>query len=61
MVCVVKFLMPPKEHRVIDNDVVYEIREDTSSGIQFVVCLMKMNEVIQHVLMKIVFNNLVCC
>jgi hypothetical protein len=53
--------MPPKEHRVIDNDVVYEIREDTSSGIQFVVCLMKMNEVIQHVLMKIVFNNLVCC
>ncbi len=37
MVCVVKFWMPPKKHRGIDNDGVYEISEDTLSGIQFVV------------------------
>jgi hypothetical protein len=29
--------MPPKEHKVIDNDGVYEISDDTLSGIQFVV------------------------
>ncbi len=37
MWCVVKFLMPPKEHRVTDNDGVYEISGDTLNGIQFVV------------------------
>ncbi len=37
MVFVVKFLMPPKEHRVGGNDGVYEMSKDTLNGIQFVI------------------------
>ncbi len=44
MVCVVKFLMPPKEHRVSGNDVVYEMNKDTLNGIQFVIVVLDDDE-----------------
>ncbi len=37
VVCVAKFLMPPRDHIVSGNDGVYEMSEDTLSGINFVI------------------------
>jgi hypothetical protein len=37
VVCVAKFLMPDKEHIVSRNDNVYEMSEDTLSGINSII------------------------
>ncbi len=37
MVCVAKFIMPHRDHIVSGNDGVYEMSENTLSGINFVI------------------------
>ncbi len=37
VVCVAKFLLPPRDHIVSGNDGVYEMSENTLSGINFVI------------------------
>jgi hypothetical protein len=37
VVCVAKFFKPPRDHIVSGNDGVYEMSEDTLSGINFVI------------------------
>jgi hypothetical protein len=44
VVCVGKFLMPPKDHKVSGNDGVYEMSEDTLSGINFVIATLEDDE-----------------
>jgi hypothetical protein len=40
MVFVVKFLMPPKEHKVSGNDSVYEMSENTWNDIQSIIVVL---------------------
>ncbi len=44
VICVAKFLMPPKDHVVNGNDGVYEISEDTLSGINYVIATLEDDE-----------------
>jgi hypothetical protein len=44
VVCVAKFLMPPRNHIVTGNDGVYEMSEDTLSGINFVIATLEDDE-----------------
>jgi len=44
MVCVAKKLLPLKDHKVSGNDDVYEMNEDTLSGINFVIATLEDNE-----------------
>lgn len=44
MVFVVKFLMPPKEHKVSGNDSVYEMSENTWNDIQSIIVVLDDDE-----------------
>jgi hypothetical protein len=44
LVRVVKFLMPPKNHRVNGNDVVYELPEDVVQSINEVVASLEVDD-----------------
>jgi len=44
MVCVAKFILLPKEHIVSGNDGVYEMSEDTLSGMNSVIATLEDNE-----------------
>jgi hypothetical protein len=44
LVCVAKFLMPPRDHIVSGNDGVYRMDEDTSSVINFVIATFEDDE-----------------
>jgi hypothetical protein len=44
VVCVEKFMMPHKDHIVSGNDSVYEMSEDTLSGVNFVIATLEDDE-----------------
>jgi hypothetical protein len=44
VVCVANFLMPPKDHIVNGNDGIYEISENTLSGIKSVIARLEDDE-----------------
>jgi hypothetical protein len=44
MVCVAKFILPLKDHKVNGNDIIYEMNEDTLSGINFIIATLQDNE-----------------
>jgi hypothetical protein len=44
VVCAAKFLMPPKDHIVNGNDGVYEMSEDTLSGINSIIATLEDDE-----------------
>ncbi len=44
MVCVAKILMPPRDHIISGNDGVYEMSENTLSGIKYVIATLEDDE-----------------
>jgi hypothetical protein len=44
VVCVAKFLLPPRDHIVSGNDGVYEMSENTSNFINFVITTLEDDE-----------------
>ncbi len=44
VVCVAKILMPPRDHIISGNDGVYEMSENTLSGIKYVIATLEDDE-----------------